>query len=182
MTILNEDESLVLIIDFQDKLVNAVYDKEKTERKAEIIAKAANMLEIPIIFTEQYPKGLGETIASIKSAVGEKCCFYEKTSFSALDNPIISDAIDKFNKKQIVVFGIETHICVSQTVNALIAKGYEVTVISDACASRAEIEHIAGLQRIKDNGASIVTTEIALFEWLKSSKHPKFKEIQNLIK
>ena len=182
MNILNENESLILIIDFQEKLINAVFDKEKTEKKAVTLAKTANILGIPTILTEQYPKGLGETIPSIKSAVGENSGYYEKTSFSALDNPLVSDAIHKYNKKQIVVFGIETHICVNQTVNALIKKGYDVTVVSDACASRSETEHLAGLQRTKDSGAHIITTEIALFEWLKSSTHPKFKEVQGLIK
>ena len=85
-------------------------------------------------------------------------------------------------KKQVVIFGIETHICVSQTTNALIQEGFEVSVIRDACGSRSELEYSAGLGRMKDNGAHILTTEIALFEWLKGAKHPNFKEVQTLIK
>jgi len=182
MTVLNENESLVLIIDFQEKLINAAFNKNIIETKSIIMAKTANILKIPTIVTEQYPKGLGGTIQPVKDSLGINCEYYEKTSFSALDNPIISNAINKLHKKQTVVFGIKTHICVSQTVNALITNGYDVTVISDACGSRAETEHIAGLQRIKENGAHIITTEIALFEWLKDSKHPNFKDIQSLIK
>ena len=85
-------------------------------------------------------------------------------------------------RKQIVVFGIETHICVNQTVESLLKAGFEVHVVKDACSSRMEAEHLAGLERMRDNGAHILTTEIALFEWLKSSKHPKFKDVQMLIK
>ena len=182
MTILDENNSLVLIIDFQEKLLNAIYNKKQTEKKALIMVKTANILGIPIIVTEQYPKGLGETIQEIKDAIGQNTEYYEKTSFSALDNSKIADAIYKSNKKQIVLFGIETHICVSQTVNALMNEGYDVTVISDASSSRTEAEHLAGLERIKENGAHIITTEIAVFEWLKNAKHTKFKEVQNLIK
>ncbi len=182
MTILKAEESLVFIIDIQDRLLNAVFDKTILEKRANIIAKAANILEIPTIVTEQYPKGLGNTIDSLKESLGENCEYYEKTAFSALDNVEIKAALKKAGKKQVVLFGIETHICVSQTAHALIQEGYEVHVIRDACGSRSEMEYSAGLGRMKDNGAHIITAEIALFEWLKGAKHPKFKEVQSLIK
>ena len=182
MTILNIEDSLVLIIDIQEKLLNATFNKNLLEKKAEIITKSANILNIPIIITEQYPKGLGSTIDCIKNSTNNSTKYYEKTSFSALDDANLAEEIKKENKKQIIIFGIETHICVNQTVTALIKAGYEVHVISDACGSRSEMEYSAGLSRMKDNGAHIITTEIALFEWLKSAKHEKFKEIQNLIK
>lgn len=182
MTILNEKNSLILIIDIQDKLINASFNKQEIEKNAVILANAASILGIPTIVTEQYPKGLGSTIQPIRDALGEIAAYYEKTSFSAIENPTIASAIDKAARKQIIVFGIETHICVSQTVNALINKGYDVTVISDASGSRAEKQHVAGLERIKENKAHIITAEIALFEWLKGARHIKFKEIQSLIK
>ena len=182
MTILNENDSLVLIIDIQEKLLRAAYNSEQIEKKACVIAKSAKILNIPVIITEQYPKGLGKTVESIKNVLNNYGSTFEKTSFSAIDNPEILDAIIKTNKKQIIVLGIETHICVSQTVNSLIQKGFEVSVLSDASGSRFDSEHIRGLERIKNNGGSIITTEIAIFEWLKSSKHPKFKEVQALIK
>lgn len=182
MTILNEKNSLVLIIDIQDKLINAAFNKSLVERNSVILAKAANLLGIPVIVTEQYPKGLGATIQTIKDGLNERAAYIEKTSFSALENSAIASAIDKSGRKQIVVFGIETHICVSQTANALKSKGYDVTVVADASGSRTEVQHLAGLERIKENGAHIVTTEIALFEWLKGARHVKFREVQSLIK
>lgn len=182
MTILNEKNSLIMIIDIQDKLINASFNKVIIEKKASILANASSILDIPVIVTEQYPKGLGNTIPQIKDVLGENAAYYEKTSFSAIENPVIANAIDKSVRKQIILFGIETHICVSQTATALISKGYDVTVISDASGSRSSHEHEAGLERMKENGAHIITTEIALFEWLKSARHIKFKEIQNLIK
>ena len=182
MIILNEKNSLLLIIDIQEKLINAAFNKATIEKNSVILAKAANILGIPVVVTEQYPKGLGTTIQGIKDGVGENATYVEKTSFSAIENPAIASIIDKSGKKQIIVFGIETHICVSQTVTALTSKGYDVTLISDASGSRAEEQHLAGIERIKENNAHVVTTELALFEWLKSARHIKFKEIQSLIK
>ena len=182
MAQLNLEDSLVLIIDIQEKLLNAVFNKEKVEKKSAIIAETAKILGIPVVITEQYPKGLGNTISDIKETLAENSEVFEKTTFSALSNENILNAIKKHNKKQIIVLGIETHICVSQTTSALLNLGYEVNVIKDACGSRAEVEYNAGLERMKDNGAFIITTEIALFEWLKSAKHPDFKAVQALIK
>ena len=182
MAQLNLEDSLVLIIDVQDKLLNAVFNKEQVEKKSAIVAEAAKILGIPVVVTEQYPKGLGNTIPAVKDALAEDTEIFEKTAFSALNNEEILEAIKKHNKKQILIFGIETHICVSQTTAALRELGYEVSVIKDACGSRAEEEYLAGLERMKDNGAYIITTEIALFEWLKGAKHPNFKAVQALIK
>ena len=182
MAQLNLEDSLVLIIDVQEKLLNAVFNKEQVEKKSAIVAEAAKILGIPVVVTEQYPKGLGNTIPAVKDALAEDTEVFEKTAFSALNNEEILEAIKKHNKKQILIFGIETHICVSQTTAALRELGYEVSIIKDACGSRAEEEYLAGLERMKDNGAYIITTEIALFEWLKGAKHPNFKAVQALIK
>ena len=182
MTILNSENSLVLIIDVQEKLLNAVFNKHSLERRACIMAKAASILEIPIIVTEQYPKGLGSTIPGIKDVLSEETQYFEKTAFSAIDNEEILEAVRNSNKKQVILYGIETHICVSQTAAALCELGYEVFVVCDACGSRTEFEYSAGLSRMKDNGVHVVTAEIALFEWLKGAKNPKFKEVQSLIK
>lgn len=177
MTILNIENSLVLIIDVQEKLLNAAFNKDLIAKKSTILSKAASILNIPVIITEQYPKGLGETISSIEG--GKR---FEKITFSALDNEEVLEAIKNTGKKQIVIFGIETHICVNQTVSALRDLGYKVSVVKDACGSRSEEEHHAGLARMKENGAHIITAEIALFEWLKTAKHQNFKEVQSLIK
>lgn len=182
MTILNIEDSIVMIIDVQEKLLNAVFNKTSLEKKATTLANTAKILEIPVIVTEQYPKGLGATVETLKEVLPENTQYFEKTAFSALENNDVLEALKNSGKKQVVIFGIETHICVSQTTNALIQDGFEVSVIRDACGSRSELEYSAGLERMKDNGAHVLTTEIALFEWLKGAKHPKFKEVQMLIK
>ena len=181
MTILNSEQTLVLIIDVQEKLLNAVFNKTLLEKKAEIIAKASNILEIPTIITEQYPKGLGNTISKIKDNL-PNAKYFEKTDFSALNNPELKEIIKKSKKSQIVIFGIETHICVYQTVVDLIKEGFNVVVAKDACASRSTDCFKNGIQLMKDNGAVISNVETILFELLKSSKNPYFKAVQALIK
>ena len=179
---LDIENSLVVLIDIQERLVGMLNKQEPVVKATSRLASAAGIMNIPMILTEQYPKGLGNTIPAVKDALAEDTEVFEKTAFSALNNEEILEAIKKHNKKQILIFGIETHICVSQTTAAFRELGYEVSIIKDACGSRAEEEYLAGLERMKDNGAYIITTEIALFEWLKGAKHPNFKAVQALIK
>lgn len=177
MTILNQEDSILVIIDVQEKLLKSVFNKEQVARNSEIMAKAASILDLPIVVTEQYPKGLGATIDLIKD--GE---FFEKTSFNALAEENIQNKIKSFGRKQVILFGIETHICVYQTAIALLEQGFQVTVAADACGSRHKEHYIAGLECLKSDGIQIKPTEMILFELLKSSKHSKFKNIQGLIK
>lgn len=179
---LNIETSALIVIDIQEKLVNAANNGEKAAENVAKIVKAANLLNIPTIITEQYPKGLGNTIQAIREAKGENSTTIEKTAFSALLEPEFAEEIQPINRKQIVIGGIETHICVLQTAIDFISEGYKVYIIKDACASRNTEEYETGLELLKQHGAKIICTEIVLFEWLKTSKHPKFKEIQALIK
>lgn len=181
MNTLRAEDSLVLIIDIQERLVAAL-DKDIVVTKGVKVASAAKALGIPVLVTEQYPKGLGNTVQPIKNALAPSTEYVEKTSFNALLEEGMAEKIKSYGKKQIVLFGIETHICVHQTAAALLEEGYEVYVIKDACASRNKYEFKQGIEIMQQNGAKISCVEIALFEWLKGAKNPKFKEVQALIK
>ena len=177
MNTINNQESLLLVIDVQEKLVNML-EGDEVKNNAVKIAKACGILEIPTVITEQYPKGLGSTIEEIKEAL-PNAEYIEKTTFSALKE----DEVKKFlSQKQVIIFGIETHICVLQTAMDLLSEGYEVFVVQNACGSRDEANKQAALRRLIHAGAQIVTTEMVLFELLEGSKHPNFKEVQALIK
>ena len=182
MNISNTDNTAILIIDIQEKLLNAVFNKEIVQKKSEILAKTAQILEIPVIITEQYPQGLGQTVDCIKSNLSNEVKTFEKTSFNAMCDENLCDELKKINVENVVVIGIETHICVHQTVNDLLKKGYSVTIAKDCCGSRQESEYLSALNVMQNNGAQIKTTEMILFEFLKSARHSKFKEIQMLIK
>lgn len=175
------EDSLVLIIDIQEKLVSAMPNKE-VAIKASKLVDATNLLDIPVLVTEQYPKGLGNSVLELSSRFEKSVKVFEKTCFNALLENDILNEIEVLNRKQIVVCGIETHICVYQTVLALLEKGFEVYIVKDACASRNDFEFQQGLELMKDFGAKISCLEIILFEWLKGAKNPKFKEVQALIK
>ena len=182
MNSLNQNECVLFIVDIQEKLVNAVFNKDVLLKKSEVLAKASTILEVPTLVSEQYPKGLGETIPVVKSFLSSDTKYYEKTAFNALADENLINDLKTLNKKQVLVVGIEAHICVYQTVQALLEQGFDVTVIADSCGSRYEVEYNSALDSMKALGAKIKTTEMVLFELLKTAKHPKFKEIQALIK
>lgn len=182
---LNIEQSALLIIDIQEKLVMASKYGPEVATNVAKLAKAAYILAIPTIVTEQYPQGLGSTVTEVQDNLSSTHSRFEKKAFSALLEKEISNKISELKANgitQIVLCGIETHICVLQTAADLISNGFEVFVIKDACASRNKKEYKTGLELLKQYGAKISCVEIALFEWLKTAKHPNFKEVQALIK
>ena len=181
MKLLDENDSLLLVIDVQEKLVEAVKKNSVVDKTAKLV-KAAKILNIPVIVSEQYPKGLGNTIAEVKNNLSSDTYILEKTSFSLLRETGFIDKLKTYGKKQIVLCGIETHICVYQTAIELISAGFEVVVVKDCCASRNKYEFEQGINAMQSGGAKISCLEIILFEWLKSARHQNFKEVQALIK
>ena len=177
---LDINNSLIIAIDFQEKLITATSAQDELINASKMV-EAGRILDIPVVISEQYPKGLGQTSNQIIN-IPLNPIVLEKTTFSLLKTEEIYNAIKAQNKKQIILFGIETHICVLQTALDLIKEGYEVYLIKNASKSRKESEHEAGINHMQSEGIKILTLEIALFELLKSSTHPHFKEIQNLIK
>ena len=176
---LNVDNAVLLVVDIQERLVNML-EKDTIVSKSCALGNAARILGVETIVSEQYPKGLGTTLDIVKNNLSANTKYFEKTSFNALDTEGIYEELK--NTKNIFVFGIETHICVYQTVINLLEKNFNVFVIKDACASREKDEYKAGLNLMEKEGAKIITTEMVIFEMLKSSKHPNFKEVQVLIK
>ena len=181
MNVLTPENSLLLIIDVQEKLVNAL-DKDIIVKRVTNLAKSARLLDIPVVVTEQYPKGLGKTVETLSAAFAEDIPVFEKVTFNALEADGVLEKIKSYGRKQIVICGIETHICVHQTAAALLREGFEVYVVKDACASRNKYEFKQGIELMESNGAKVTCVEIVLFEWLKTAKNPHFKEIQTLIK
>lgn len=181
MNLLNKKDCLVLIIDIQEKLVKAVKDKSIVENAVKLV-QAANVFEIPVIATEQYPKSLGSTDESLEENFSDDTKIFEKTAFSVLKEDGFYDCLKSYNKKQIIICGIEAHICVHQTAADLVKKGFDVYFVKDASGSRNEFEFMTGIERMMTNGVKITSLETTLFELLETSKNPVFKEIQQLIK
>ena len=179
---LSIDNSLLLIIDMQDKLLSAQTNREKIQKNTAVLAKAAQILGIPVVVSEQYPQGLGGTTLEIRRNLTDNTRYYEKKSFSCCINSGFEVLIQSSAKKNIITCGIESHICVYQTVRDLIKQNYNVFIVKDAISSRKEFERNIGFERMTSEGAIPVCTEMVLFELMKCSSHESFKQIQALIK
>lgn len=181
MRILAED-SLTLIIDYQERLVPVIHNVEEILHNSKILIKGLKALEIPMLVTQQYTKGIGMTVPVIAEAVGEGFKYLDKLTFSCADNEEILKKITASGKKNIIICGIEAHICVLQTVIDLIQKGYQVILVEDCIGSRKENDKKVAVQRAAQEGAVVTTYEAILFELTRSAKTDVFKEISRLIK
>lgn len=178
---LNTDNTVFFVIDVQDRLVGMLKNSEEIAKNNSILTKTAKILGVPTIATEQYPQGLGSTILEVRENLDQSNIF-EKVTFSALEVDGVKQKLSELGRKNIVLTGIETHICVYQTALALMESGYNVYVVKNAVSSRKTKDYRTALELMRDFGAKLTCVETVLFELLKSSKHPNFKEIQALIK
>ncbi|MBL8993584.1 MAG: isochorismatase family protein [Spirochaetia bacterium] len=174
-------QAAVLLIDVQERLFPAMDDREALKSVLLLLLRGAKILGLPILATEQYPKGLGATLLEIK-AVLENATILEKTSFSASGAPGFWKELGALDTKFIAVCGIEAHVCVYQTVVDLIEKKYLVSVVENAVSSRFPSDRGIGLRRLSQLGAAMVSAEMFLFEVMGDARHPKFKEISALVK
>lgn len=178
--ILNRDDAVLFIIDIQERLVPAMKYGEQVINNNKILLEGAKEMNIPVIVTEQYPKGLGSTVGEIKDLLGEGQVF-AKNSFTAYIDEV-KEALKSLGRKKIIITGMETHICVYQTTRDLIEAGYEVHIVKDAVASRTKENYLNGLDLMKEMGAVINNTETVVFDLLKVSGTPEFKKMSKLIK
>lgn len=180
MLIKPEDSSLI-VIDMQDRLVPAMQAPAQTIKNAGILITAAKRLDVPVLLTEQYPRGLGHTVAEL-SKITTDLPVFEKLHFSCMKDDGFRHAFKALDRKQAIIAGMEAHICVMQTAAHLMEQGYEVFVVTDATSSRSLESEKACLDRLGASGAGIVTTEMVVFEWLGQAGTDAFKELLPLIK
>ncbi len=174
-------DSVLVVIDIQEKLVPAMQAPARTLKNTTLLLTAAQACHVPALITEQYPEGLGATMPQIISASGSSRVF-EKIHFSCMEDQDFSYAFKQLNRRQAVLAGMEAHICVMQTAASLIEDGYEVFVVADATASRTLESERACITRLSAMGIGIVTTEMAVFEWLGKAGTPAFKSLLPHIK
>lgn len=177
--IFKEKDTLFLMIDIQEKFENVIFAMDEVLNNANILNKSAELLGIPLIITEQYPKGLGSTSNSIY--IPKNTPIIEKIKFSSYTAEV-AELIKSYQKPNIVIYGVETHVCLTQTALELKAHGFKVGIVADAVSSRHIDNKLYALTRLGDLGIQILTTEMVLFELMNNAKHPKFREISKLIK
>lgn len=178
---LTRKDTLFVAIDFQEKLMPVMSEREKLEDKTIRLCKGMNVLGIPVIVTQQYTKGIGPTVEPVAEAIGEFEPI-DKTTFSCMRNEEFVAQLKAADKKNIVVCGIESHICVQQTVLQLLEEGYNVYVAADCVSSRSPEDKMWSIARMGEAGAVITTYEAILYELLEGSKEEGFKAISAIVK
>lgn len=179
--LIDRDASCLLLIDVQDRLAPAMAERDAMEANAAVLLKAAARLGVPVLVSEQYPKGLGPTVPALAALAGPGAVA-EKTAFSCLRDDGWRGRFNALGRGQAVICGIEAHVCVLQTALHLRAAGSEVFVVADAVASRATANRDLALARLRGAGVHVVSTEMAVFEWLGAAGTPEFKDVSALIK
>ena len=177
---LDRGRAALAVIDVQEGFRPAVLDFERVAHNVGVLAQGARILGLPVIVTEQYPKGLGHTVPEVADHL-DGITPLEKTSFSAAGEDGFPAALADV-RDQVLVCGIESHVCVNQTAEDLLASGREVHVVGDAVTSRTAANRDLGLHKMEQSGATLTSVETALFELLREAGTPEFKEIQRLIK
>ena len=179
---LSDEGSVLLIVDMQEAFRDAIGNFATIAANIARAASGFAMLGRPVIVTEQYPKGLGPTAEEIRYSLPDGLEPIEKTAFSAFGAADVRIDLENLGAKQIVLCGIETHVCVNQSAHDLLKNGYAVHLLSDCVGSRFEHDKLAGLEKMRSSGVVFSSVEMALFELMRDAKHEKFKEVQALIK
>jgi|SRR5699024_4352478 len=176
------DHTALILIDYQGKLANVMYGRDELHEKMLQLIQGMQILEVPIIWLEQYPQGLGSTENEVKNLLQQTYAPIAKMNFSACGSKEVQEHLQMLDKKNYLVAGIEAHVCVYQTVCELLEAGKHVEFVQDAISSRtAESKQIA-IDKMSLLGAYPTSVEMVLFELMQTAEHPKFKEISQLIK
>lgn len=179
---LDIDNSVLVVVDVQEAFRKAIPDFSEVVSRISLAIRGFQVFGRPIIVTEQYPKGLGRTAEELLLSIPDDASFVEKSTFSSVGEVAFVKELEKFQSQQIVLCGVETHVCVNQTAHDLLAAGYQVHLLTDCVASRYQHDKDAGLRKMFASGVVPSSMEMALFEMMRDSRHEKFKEIQALIK
>ena len=173
------EKSLLLVIDVQERFLSPIFESERVESRCKFLCEAATLFGIPVLATEQYPERMGGVVESLIPYVGNP---RRKMEFSAFQDEEFVHLVKLSGRTQIIVVGIETHICVSQTCHDLLADGFEVVVCPDAVSARTQDRHKLGMERIRDAGIVPIHTEAIAYEWCHSAENPKFRNLLNIVK
>lgn len=173
--LIQKHESCVVLVDVQEKLTPLVLNAEALLHRCKWVLALAKQLDVEVLVTEQYPQGLGATHQVLADVI--PLIKTEKYYFSCVGDAVFNERLQALNKRQVILIGIETHVCVLQTALRLIEMDYEVFIVVDAVSARHDIDHRYGLKRMKQSGCHLVTAEMLFFEWILHSKHENFKAL-----
>jgi isochorismate hydrolase len=179
--LLSVDRSVLLVVDIQDAFAKHIHEMDRVITRSCVMIKAAQTLQLPVIVTEQYPDGLGETVAKVAEVLGQ-CTRYDKVAFSCCQDKAVKEALLATGRNQVLLVGIEAHVCILQTCYDLMALDLQPYVAVDAVSSRRPEDMRIAFDRLGNDNVVLTTTEAAIMEMTASSKHPAFREISKIIK
>lgn len=179
--LISRNQSCLLVVDVQARLAPAVHGERALIDNVRLLLQAARRLDVPVLVSEQYPRGLGPTVDAVAEHVPDGAVM-EKVHFSCLNDAAFAERFRQTGRKTAVVAGMEAHVCVLQTAEQLLQSGADVFVVADATSSRTPANHAAALERMRHAGARVVTSEMVVFEWLEKAGTPEFKELSALVK
>lgn len=179
---LKKDDCVLMVVDIQERLLPQIHENDRVAHQTARLVKGAKVVGVPIVWTEQYRKGLGDTVPEVKEAIGDAAKAFEKITFGCLADDNIRDALKMQNRKSVIICGIETHICVMQTAMSALDEGLNVAVAEDAVSSRKVNDHETGLARMRAAGVVPTTVEMLLMEWMERAGTDTFKQMLPLIK
>ncbi|MBX3245161.1 MAG: isochorismatase family protein [Acidobacteria bacterium] len=180
--LLTASEAVLVVVDVQEAFRSAIPEFSQIASRIAVAINGFEILGLPIIVTEQYPKGLGRTAEELTLSFDTPQSVIEKTTFSSYLSEDFTGTLKEKNIRQVLLCGVEAHVCVNQTAHDLLAAGYEVHLLTDGVASRFESDKKAGLKKMFSSGVIPSSVEMALFELMRDSRHEKFKDIQALVK
>jgi len=175
---------LLLVVDIQEQLGNAMPKKvlDRVVTNSVLLARSAGLLGVPVLITEQYPKGLGPTVHDLLSALPASSQSFEKTSFSCIGANGFATSLEQSGRRQVIIVGMEAHVCVIQSALDLSANDIDVYVVEDAICSRRLENYQNALDRIRQTKVGVISAESVIFEWLEDSRHNQFKQIQAMLR
>jgi nicotinamidase-related amidase len=180
--VLDRTQSVLVVIDVQEAYRDLTVEHERMVRGVRRLLQASQLVGVPILVTEQYPKGLGHLLPEVAECLPAGVEVIEKRSLSCCGALGFSERLAEFGRRQVLVCGLETHACVNQTVHDLLAGGYQAHVAYDATSSRFELDYRCGWDKMIGSGAVPSTVEMACLEWLRTADAPEFKSVQRLLK
>ncbi len=180
--LLHHDQTIVVVIDMQETLLHAIHNGEQLQQNVRTLLQGINILRVPVVSTTQYTEKLGPIAPPIKSLLPPLLPPFDKMSFSCYGSPAFASELQRAGRKQVLLCGAETHICVSQTALELVAAGFQVHVAIDAVSSRTEANWRLGLDKMRQSGVLQTSVEMALYELMREAGTPEFREILKIVK
>lgn len=179
---LSEKNTVVVIIDVQEKLARVMHDRAGLVENLQKLVRGMLVLDVPVLWLEQNPSRMGATIPEIVELMGSGLKPISKMSFSGYGDPVFIENLEAISRRQVLLAGIEAHVCVYQTAAELIQRGYEVGVVADAISSRRAADRDIGVARMQSEGVKLSCVEMALFELMRSATHPAFREVLKVVR